>query len=773
MSLGSLLERSRDALFTVRYVAGQEHQPQAWSTALQSHLGNWRGISVWVLVFAFLLFGAVMTNPSDSSFHSHLTELSFRSAMADFRRSEDEANDEHSEKKSPLPTSGETSMPPSISPLRFANRVAISLRTPTLFYRSFVILSVAITPPLQSPAYLSDSRHVKKNIAVKERHLLWLGTWGSWTEVMLIPLQLEWAWNVLTMNREKGRKRTVDRPGVFEVRQVDSEKEPTTTLNRMLLFCPFKTPPTPPLLAKASLSSSTTRHLRKSDSISNLESLPLHASTPSSPGSRRPSLANILSSPVPTPDVSSPILSTLKAELTSVQSVVNDLQNQFDTHEQFVREAHVHLQSTLDDLRIRRKEDDAERQELKTRTRSLEEQKRQAESARRDAEKKLRGVESVKDGLTSKIRIAERSIRDTRVQIKNSEADVKVLQEEGKQHVVDIRRELEQKKTELKDIEAEITIVEDNNKTFEAKVREAEEKLKAVLEAGKTARNIAPEEEMMMMAAAYEVAAQEGGYVQGYQQLPAGNFPASGSQAAAVIAEGIPHLGYDYTAKPTSLAINGFGHRSNIHSANDSARDLQSLRPYTNAVSFEDFGPGTTSASTSRRASQVHQLNDHEASAYGHDHGSPSGFSTSSSVVLLPQGLLSSLEEGELPPTGDDDSASSGSDSSRPTSVEQRPFSSHRIKHSSGSVSTTRLPLPTASPSLPSDGHPQHSTTPPLIPGPFAPTEVEKKALALAKGWSGWGKKWAAGGGDNGWPSGLAGTSKMFTAANGGGTDRG
>lgn len=174
---------------------------------------------------------AIVTNPSETCFRSHLTELSFRSAMADFRRSEDEANDEHGNKQNSLPITGaDTPTLQPISPLRFANRVAISLRTPTLYYRSFFLLSIAITPPLQSPAYLSDNRQTKKNASIKERHLLWVGTWGSWTEVMLIPLYVEWVWRVVTRGaKEKSRKRTsVDKPGVFEIRSVAPKEEPVT-----------------------------------------------------------------------------------------------------------------------------------------------------------------------------------------------------------------------------------------------------------------------------------------------------------------------------------------------------------------------------------------------------------------------------------------------------------------------------------------------------------------------------------------------------------------
>jgi hypothetical protein len=73
----------------------------------------------------------------------------------------------------------------------------------------------------------------------------------------------------------------------------------------------------------------------------------------------------------------------LKAELAAAQTVLAELQAQLTTHDESVDAAHAHLQSTVDDLRQRRKEDDAERQDLKAKSKMLEDQKRQAEGARR------------------------------------------------------------------------------------------------------------------------------------------------------------------------------------------------------------------------------------------------------------------------------------------------------------------------------------------------------------------------------------------------------
>ncbi|TYJ57234.1 hypothetical protein B9479_001966 [Cryptococcus floricola] len=673
--------------------------------------------------------------------------------MADFRRSEDEA----------IEGSNAGSDTPTILPLRFANRVAVSLRTPTLYYRSFFLLSVSVTPPLQSPAYLSDTRPThghKPKASVKERHVLWLGMWGSWIEIMLIPLQLEWVWRVMTRGeREKGRKRAGEKPGVFEIRQVVAEKEAASST------------PNP----KSSLSPATAKHLRRTDSTSNLPEPSSHSSPHIAPApeSRRPSLVSLLpptpSSPTTsTSDIlaSSPLLLTLKAELTTAQGVITDLQSQLSNHELSVQEAHAHLQSSLEDLRGRRKEDDAERQELKARTKVLEEQKRQAEGARREGEKKLRAVEGIRDGLEDKIKGTEAALLEFSRKIEGSKQSVKVSHGDREQFARATRQEVDTKKAELRQAEDEISLVESHNESLEMRVKEAEERLQAIIEAGEAAKKIAPEEEMIMMAAAYEAAAQEG-YQHGYQHAHGGTNPWA-TQAAAYMAEaGMPQLGYDYTAKTASSGAGN--HLSKGGLASSSNKDLPGLRQFADMTGFEDFGPGAPDgASVSRRGSARVSRDvppqpptapsDSEFEIYGHDPGSPNGISSSFSANLLPQGLFSSLE-GETPYVGagefddplkletgfggDPHSPGSGSSSGESSPHFSRfpasssPFApinnnqsantripSHMKQRPSGpgigSVSASRLPLlASTSPSLSPKGlnPPAHSTTPPLIPG--------------------------------------------------------
>lgn len=413
--------------------------------------------------------------------------------------------------------------------------------------------------------------------------------------------------------------------------------------------------------------------LFKNESAKDLtDLLPLH-STPSTTTlttesrSRRGSFANLAASPTPPTsdpnvEINSPVLTALKAELASAQSVLAELQAQLDAHDESVSAAQTHLQATLDDLRRRRKEDDAERQDLKAKSKTLEDQKRQAEGARREAEKKLRAIEAIRDGLQSKIAAALGEIDELKSNMEQSRKNITIVKQEGQRYIKDTRDAVKTKTAELNSLEEEITNVETSNSNLSQQVREAEEKLKSAEAAAEDARKIAPEEEMMLMAAAYEAAASET-YLHGQRQNQADSEWAS--QAAAYMAEaGMPMLDQSYTARPTQTATSGYGHLSRPHPNNSSYRSLSdSLKQVPgqrDLTGFENFGPGVaapgapvgpTRSLASRRPSMNTQQPTAQVPVPIEDAGSPINGPMPASFPdsWLPQGLVRSLE-GDVTP---------------------------------------------------------------------------------------------------------------------------
>ncbi|ORY33365.1 hypothetical protein BCR39DRAFT_463645 [Naematelia encephala] len=661
------------------------------------------------------LMPVAVTNPSEASFRSHLTELSFRRHLADIR---EDNEDESSAVPTPDKSHG-TDVPP-IAPFRFANHVALSLRTPAISYRSLCFLSLAFTSPIGPPIFLADPLTLlkagQKPHVPKDRVVVFVGFMGHWTLFGMLPKKTEWIWRMLTEGgRDKGRRKgPMDRAGILDMRVV-TVKEETADL---------ATPAKP-----AALGQSLTKLLRKSESTSNMPDLP---------ESRRPSIA-----PPSDVDPNSPLIVSLKADLASAQAIVTDLKAQVSFHEESVSDAHANLQSTLEDLRTRRKEDDAERQELKSRTKSLEEQKRQAEAGRREAEKKLRAVEAVRDGLEAKIQAAVSEMDDLKAGMAASERAVRIVQEDGARHVVETREAVDGKRSEFGQLEAALDDLDRKTEELGQQVKEAEDKLKAVQEGNK----MAPEEEMMMMAAAYEAAAQEGYYHQTSHQWA--------NQAAAYMAEaGMPYLDQTYTARPAQSS--GFGHL---------AKSREEKR-VADVSGFEDFGPRAHTP-----------VNDAESDFYG-DPGSPNGTAGSFSANLLPQELFRSLE-GDATPLHDDEPLPTQQADTRPTDDSD---SESADDHSGSNDDVWRSPM-TSAPTLDvATKHlggtrltpPNLTTTPPALPGlpnlpgsrrwfsgttsaenissysflhpttsndslsyeasPFAPTSSEKKQLALKWG---------------------------------------
>ena len=387
----------------------------------------------------------------------------------------------------------------------------------------------------------------------------------------------------------------------------------------------------------------TSKHSRKPDSIGNtnehLGTLPLHSHpapipvAPFVPESRRASIVNLVSQPTnPAEDTaSSPLLIALKTDLAAAQAALAEVKAQLASHEESVSSGNLNLQNSLDEVRNRRKEDDADRQELKSRTKSLEEQKRQAEGARREAEKKLKAIESVRDGLQAKISAALGEIGDLKGLMESSVKNLRTIQEQGARFVIETRDLTETKKEELDEVENDIGELDARNEELLRAIKEAEEKVETAIKAGEETRKIGPEEEMMMMAAAYEAAAQEGYNAQSQSQQ---GFRERGGdqwahQAAQYMAEaGMPYIDHqNYTARPShSTSFGQFAKPP--RSEEKRAADL---------IGFEDFGP--TGRTTTPPAS------DSGSDVWGHDPGSPNGgISSSFSQNLLPQGLFRSLE---------------------------------------------------------------------------------------------------------------------------------
>ena len=185
---------------------------------------------------------AAITNPTEASFRSHLTEMSFRRHLADIRQDDSESNQSSTPANTATsPLSIEDTTPnetvsngcdtPPIAPFRFANHVAISLKTPPLYYKTLFFLSIALTSPLSPPSYLTDPTPLNKKhstLPPRDRNVLYVGYLGHWVLVGQIPRKVEWVWRLFgDSSREKGRKKNalLDRPGITELRSIATKED--------------------------------------------------------------------------------------------------------------------------------------------------------------------------------------------------------------------------------------------------------------------------------------------------------------------------------------------------------------------------------------------------------------------------------------------------------------------------------------------------------------------------------------------------------------------
>lgn len=191
----------------------------------------------WVCIFRQRLLTAVsVTNPTETSFRAHLTELAFRRHLAHIRSSDEPETAVADGARTPQSNGSSGADTPPIAPFRFANHVAITLRTPNLYYRSYFLFAIAFSAAPGPPAFLSDpvpAKSAKHGVPQPEPSLAYLGVLGHWLVLGHVPPILQWAWRVIRVGRRgKARKKSaaLDRPGVLEMRAVLPKDESPTCM---------------------------------------------------------------------------------------------------------------------------------------------------------------------------------------------------------------------------------------------------------------------------------------------------------------------------------------------------------------------------------------------------------------------------------------------------------------------------------------------------------------------------------------------------------------
>ncbi|KAK7692461.1 hypothetical protein QCA50_004086 [Cerrena zonata] len=465
------------------------------------------------MIVIVLVVLAYLTNPSETSFRTYLTEQSFRQHL---RRLDDDNADESDDDEGSgvhytltrrnTTTSSALHKPgraysDSGSPFHFVNRASVSLRTPKHVFHSFAVFTIAAIVPNGTRSPIIKSADGPGSFVSDSWYIGAFGRWwrGGYT-------QHWWLDPIANTNDAESCN-----SGILDLKTLDS------------LECydglPYSVPALPPHLAKESTSkvrdSARTGHRTANSSgrsstpppLPKSASLPLHAPPPSAPPTQGdksvivqrnspptvqqslviPSVvtANATLSPGPQLQHSpsavfdqSPVISDILRKIAASKTAVHDLRAQLSDFKSSAAESHSSIQNDLETNRERKRTEDAARNELKSRTKTLDDSKRSAEAVKREAEKKLKAAESARTNASERIERLDKEINKLRERMSEDERAIEDLVVHSDEKEGEFQKELELKRKEIKVAEDVVAALNTRAKELEEKIAEEEERLK-------------------------------------------------------------------------------------------------------------------------------------------------------------------------------------------------------------------------------------------------------------------------------------------------------
>ncbi|KAI0266709.1 hypothetical protein BC834DRAFT_873172 [Gloeopeniophorella convolvens] len=462
-----------------------------WSQAILHARLEFRSMFIAALFLFLFLCLAYLSNPSETSFRSYLTEQSFRHhlsrlddpADADHSDSEDSGVRYHSSSRQSVSSFG--SLESGSSAFHFSNRAAIALRTPRHAFHSFGFFTIAAVIPTHKP-HSSSSRNGASSSVISSRNAngpseldlcsspkeAWfVGAFGRWWRGGLVDPTWPPRHGPHAKCDEEGWS-----SGILNVKALDKLEDynglpfPTTTHNP-------RTPqrPAPPKLRSRDRSASHPHRSTTPPPLPKSAVLPLH--TPkhgqslavpqqSSPAHQRSTLPHHppASSPcngaatVPSANYdTAPAVAELTRQINQTRALNLELRNQLSEHTSTATVTDAALTAELNTAREAKRIDDAGRTELKARTKTLEDSKRAAEAGKRDAERRLRTARGAKAEAGARIEKLGAEIRALEAQVQEDEAAVLAAGEAAELEEQEIRAQVKRCKREVRVAEEVVT----------------------------------------------------------------------------------------------------------------------------------------------------------------------------------------------------------------------------------------------------------------------------------------------------------------------------
>lgn len=431
---------------------------------------------VWLAsMLCLVVLLAFATNPSDDSFRSFLTDLALREHLHHFRQDAIDSSNKslsNGEESNDIQALAQKEVDRSLPHAHpFTNRISVSLRTPAYERRDYGLLST-ITVSEQDHEGMIQSRR-------------FIGIFGKWWIGGVMQHRLprstsekakEYAWGVLNMQSRNLSQQQDDE---------ESSRSPNASINARL----DDSAPSDHNVEKAS-----TGRRRKHGNKAKSSHSPLQATITKDAST---SYDSKMAEDLITGEVTMPSSPTLNGELelskgdgerkhsivdASQAEAIAEAQAQLDQVRIASESARQLLQSQLDEMRTRKKDEDATRLDVKGRMKTLDEHKRQAEGTRREAERRLKAAKGLKELLENKIQAKSDEIivlrkRETANQNKAEESERRKAEK-----VDDLHRKIETKKEEEASVDNELDVLNERLEKIQQQLLEEEGNLQAARE---------------------------------------------------------------------------------------------------------------------------------------------------------------------------------------------------------------------------------------------------------------------------------------------------
>jgi len=184
----------------------------------------------------------------------------------------------------------------------------------------------------------------------------------------------------------------------------------------------------------------------------------------------------------------SPHVAEVLRQISHSKTAVLDLRTQLNDCQACTSQSHAQLQSELDSLRERKRQEDASKLDMKSRTKTLDDSKRHTEAMKKDAEKRLKSAKSVRDSATQRMEHLDKEIAKLQECLSEDEMLLRQSKKTVSQAEQDISDALDRKKHEVKVAEDIVSALNQRARELEENVTEAKEKLARLKERHETQR---------------------------------------------------------------------------------------------------------------------------------------------------------------------------------------------------------------------------------------------------------------------------------------------